>query len=173
MRITVLGAIGAIGLLAGCASLSEDECRAGDWREIGQRDGQQGRTADRFADHVEACGEYGVRPDRALWDRGRQQGLTAYCTADNAFREGRSGNSLSPVCPSAELASLRRANERGLALHRLEQEIDSLRDDLRDIEDEIAEAEDADARDRLSLRLRSVNSRLRLLQAQRLTADLS
>lgn len=87
------------GLLVGCASLSEDQCRQGDWATIGQSDGYAGYAMTRLRDHADACRKAGITPDAAAYSRGRQVGLRGYCTAARGFSEGRMGNNYAGVCP--------------------------------------------------------------------------
>lgn len=124
--------------LTACATLSEDECRSGDWYAIGKSDGAKGRQMSFVDQHAKACADYGIAPDRRAWERGRADGLPLYCTPRRAFDEGRRGKHLSPVCPAAQLAELERANERGLRLNRIEQEIREIEGDIRDINAELA-----------------------------------
>ncbi|HEY0845921.1 MAG TPA: DUF2799 domain-containing protein [Noviherbaspirillum sp.] len=79
-------------LLAGCASLSPEQCVRADWRQIGFSDGAVGASAARINDHAKACAEVGVRPDLDAYLRGREQGLVNYCQPENGFAVGRSGN---------------------------------------------------------------------------------
>ena len=109
--------------LAACATLSEDQCRSGDWQAIGARDGADGRTPDYIQKHAKACLDYGIAPDPVLWEKGRQQGLPLYCRPANAWEEGADGRRLSPVCPASQTAELQRANWRGLTYHRIGQDI--------------------------------------------------
>ncbi|MBP8051364.1 MAG: DNA repair protein, partial [Aeromonas sp.] len=39
-------------LLAGCSSLSEEECRAMSWYNLGYQDGEQGKTRQATRDYV-------------------------------------------------------------------------------------------------------------------------
>ena len=127
IRLAALAAgLAALLGLAGCASLSEDACRAGDWEGIGFRDGAAGRSEARLADHAEACAKIGVTPDAARWRAGRAEGLKLYCTQANAFDLGTRGDRLAPVCPAAQASALARANERGLRAHDLDREIDRI-----------------------------------------------
>lgn len=109
--------------LAGCATLSEDQCLKADWEAIGQADGAKGRTPDFIDQHARACNQYGVAPIRSEWEAGRQQGLPLYCRPANAWQEGADGHRLSPVCPAEGLALLQRANDRGLTYHRIGQDM--------------------------------------------------
>jgi hypothetical protein len=119
--------------LAACATLSEDECRGGDWYRIGTSDGAEGRRADFILQHAKACNKFGIRPNQTQWLRGREDGLPFYCTPAKAFDEGRRGQHLSPVCPADKLATLRRANERGLRLNRIEREIAEIEGRIRSL----------------------------------------
>lgn len=125
-------------LIAACATLSEDQCRAGDWYAIGKNDGADGRKLNFVEQHAEACGEFGIDPDRKTWARGRADGLPLYCTPANAFDVGRGGKILSDVCPTRDLATLQRANEQGLRLNRIELEIREIEGDIRSINSELA-----------------------------------
>ena len=98
MRYIVV-AIAAVGL-AGCATMSEEQCLAGDWYGQGFNDGAAGHAYSRLNDHTEACARHGVYPDPSAYSAGRDQGLRQYCTPANGFRVGRSGSAYSGVCPA-------------------------------------------------------------------------
>lgn len=110
--------------LAACASLSEDTCRAGDWEQIGFEDGARGAGPDQIFRHARACNDYGVAPNRTLWDAGRTEGLKLYCTPEVAYNEGADGDRLRPVCPLESRPPLLTQNERGLTWYRLGRDID-------------------------------------------------
>lgn len=117
-------------LLAACASLSEDQCRAGDWRAIGQYDGSNGREAEFILQHAKACNKIGIAPVRAEWEAGRQEGLVLYCRPRRAYDEGARGRSLKPVCPVEGLAQLERANSRGLRWHSIGRDISEAQNEI-------------------------------------------
>ena len=97
-------AIVALGLSA-CAAqptVSENQCRAGDWQTIGYRDGAAGMANTVLLAHQEACGEFGIVPLKSEYLAGWRAGLEGYCTADNGFHLGQRGGALNTVC-SAEL----------------------------------------------------------------------
>lgn len=99
-------------VLAGCASLSESDCRSANWDDIGYRDGTKGAGPDRVQDHASACVEYGISVDREAWNRGYERGLGVYCTPENAVQVALSGASYGGVCPpesDAEFATHWRA----------------------------------------------------------------
>ena len=88
-------------ILVGCAgkpTVSENQCKAGDWQSIGFRDGASGYASTRILNHQEACGEFGIVPERGSYLSGWQDGVTTYCTADNGFQLGLRGRALNTVC---------------------------------------------------------------------------
>lgn len=161
MRFPTLAAMSPFGfvlLLAACASLSEEQCRAGDWRGIGFVDGTAGRDTDYIANHQKACAEIGVTPDLTAWLDGRQQGLQTYCTPEKAYQVGRSGRALSPVCPAASRASMDEAHYAGRQYYEIRQEIDRLRSDRFTVEAALDDLPDDAGADRR--RLRNERSRI-------------
>jgi len=160
-------------LLSACATLSEDQCRAGNWYEIGKNDGADGRQSSFLAQHAKACRDYGIRPVASEWERGRRDGLPLYCVPSRAYHEGTRGKHLSPVCPVEQLDQLERANARGLAYNRITQEIGEIEREISSINAELARLEPGDPsrgaliseRSRLRLdllSLRTQRSRFRL-----------
>ena len=61
MMKTRLSVVVFVVALAGCASMSEEECRYVDWRTVGYEDGAAGQGAERLASRRKACAEHGVR----------------------------------------------------------------------------------------------------------------
>lgn len=129
IRYVLLAAFMLVGLSA-CATLSEGECRSGDWRSIGIEDGAKGRTPSYLGKHAQACAEYGITPDRVAWEAGRQEGLPFYCTPANAWEEGSDGRRLSPVCPDENLLRLQDANRRGLIYNRIVRDMREVQRDI-------------------------------------------
>ncbi|WP_051278809.1 DUF2799 domain-containing protein [Chitinilyticum aquatile] len=153
--------------LSGCAALTESECRVGDWYGLGLRDGQQGRTSQ-IAAYYEACRDLGVKPLLADYNRGRNQGLLAYCTPENGYRVGLAGDSDNAVCPAALQPAFQRAHERGRQRYLIVSEISSLEyeQDRLDrerwkLEERIARADKEDERRHLLSRLRSIQDEQR------------
>ena len=130
--VRVIAVLGFL-TLASCASLSEETCKAGDWQQIGFNDGVNGQSPDRIFNHARACNDYGIAPNKTLWEAGREQGLKLYCTPQNAYNEGADGDRLRPVCPLDARPPLLEQNERGLTWYRLGRDIDNTEDRIREI----------------------------------------
>lgn len=120
-------ALVALSLLAACASVSREECLAGDWVSIGQRDGAAGRIGPaQFERHETACAKVAVVPDRTAWAQGYEAGLRQYCTPLSGLREGEAGTRYRDVCPTASEPGFLRGHELGLAAYRQRQRINDI-----------------------------------------------
>jgi hypothetical protein len=75
-----------------CASLSEKECKSGDWRSIGYDDGKSGQNkSSRLQEHGKACGEYGISPDLKSYEDGYRLGNEIFC-ANSGEEHGKKGD---------------------------------------------------------------------------------
>ena len=115
-------------LLAGCSSLSEEECRAMSWYNQGYQDGEQGKTRSATRDYQKTCGEYGLKVDEAEWQRGYAKGLELYCIPELAYSKGREGSEYLGVCPND--TSFLTQFERGRKEYLLEQRLGELQQEL-------------------------------------------
>ncbi len=145
-------AAGALLGLASCATMSADQCLAGDWAGQGFSDGASGLSMSRLNDHAEACVKHGVVPDGAAYAAGRDQGLVRYCTPANGFRAGRTGSGYGGVCPAYLEADFMPAYRDGQIVHGLEQVLTDARNrvnrfgrELEELDDKIT-AKQAEAR---------------------------
>lgn len=129
----ILLCLSPLVFLSACASLSEDECRGGDWRAIGYQDGKIGRYPTYLSEHAEACSEYGIAPNQSLWMQGRAEGLKHYCTVENAYRKGRNGTALNGVC-SRNLSALEAANDHGFEYYKIGRKIARIESEIEEIE---------------------------------------
>lgn len=180
MRMLALVVLG-LALLSGCASISREECQAGDWAAIGERDGAAGRVADtQFGRHVTACAKLDITPERAAWEQGYATGLRSYCTPQTGLREGEAGRPYRDVCPSAEEARFLQGHELGMSAFRQRARIDEIRREIAQLQRSSpirfgdSDAERAARRERLTnqseilmLRLDESMARAQLLRIER------
>jgi len=117
-------------LLGSCATMSEDQCRVGDWGGQGLRDGSAGLPMSRLDDHAEACAKHGVAPDVTPYQSAREDGLRSYCRLERGFEEGRSGRSYHGVCRAEEEAAFLPAFHDGLRLHAAESALEAAESEL-------------------------------------------
>lgn len=116
--------------LTGCGSLSQEQCQAGNWQEIGYRDGRQGYQAETLDKHVRTCAEYGVMVNRDDYLQGHAQGIEAYCTPKNGRYVGLQGGSYRGVCPAALEPAFLREYRYGRDLYEILDAIQVTRGDL-------------------------------------------
>ena len=142
--IIAAAAAGALFGLASCATMSAEQCQAGDWSGQGFADGASGLSMSRLSEHAEACAKHGIAPDSAAYAAGRDQGLVRYCTPANGFHAGRTGSGYGGVCPSWLEADFMPAYRDGQIVHGFEQtltnarsRVDSLRSELEDLDDKL------------------------------------
>lgn len=142
--LAAAAAAGAVLGLASCATMSAEQCLAGDWAGQGYSDGASGLSMSRLDEHAEACAEHGVVPDRAAYAAGRDQGLVSYCTPANGFRSGQTGSGYGGVCPAYLEADFLPAYRDGQVVHGVEQAltdarnlVDSLGHELEELDDKI------------------------------------
>ena len=137
----ILAVAGLILTLAGCASLSEDDCKIGDWQGIGVVDGKAGYTSDKLNQHAKACSKYNVTPDVAAYMRGRTLGLQSYCTPSSGFEQGRKGRFYRGVCPVKIEERFKLGYALGREVYSAEGAADEARSDLRSIQKRISKLE--------------------------------
>lgn len=157
----------AATVLAGCATLTEDQCRQVDWKDLGRRDGTQGQSPDRVADHAKACAKAGIRPDEAMWRAGWREGVASYCTPKVAWSEGSRNQSYQGACRDLDEAGFLRWHRSGQDLYRTRTERERARSEIDRLEAQLKKAEKDDERKTLRERIRGLDvehARLRRLQ---------
>lgn len=117
---------GWLVLAGGCATLNEGQCVAGDWYEIGKRDGAAGWQRARLFKHVEACSKYAAQPDPYAYDAGREAGLTLYCTPYQGFIEGNEGHPYRGVCAADVEQSFLATWRDGRAIYEAREAVDDV-----------------------------------------------
>ena len=127
-------------LINGCASVSKSACQSGDWYDIGLRDGNSGRTEDRFLDHARSCARHGLPADRGQWLAGRERGLEQYCTTVNGLAVGESNGHYAGVCPVAREPDFLRGYQVGNDLSQARARLSALDAEMHRIEQRLAPA---------------------------------
>ena len=127
-------------LLAGCASLSEQECRNGDWHSVGYRDGQSGRPLARLDEHRKACVQYNIAPREQAYREGRERGLNFYCTPANGLAVGRRGENYAGVCAERAEPAFLNSYEIGRDLYEARQRLERLDSEQRELEQRLRQS---------------------------------
>ena len=143
LRMTMAaGVVAGAALLAGCTTMSKDQCLAGAWGEKGYADGAAGYPINRLDDHAKACAKYQVTPNPAAYGSAREDGLRSYCTFEKGWGEGRAGNTYYGVCRPEEEAAFLPAYHDGLRLHEVEDAVETAEGALSSAEARIEDRED-------------------------------
>jgi hypothetical protein len=134
--------------LGGCATLSESQCVASDWKTVGYRDGMAGTQSSQLLRHQNACVKHGVVPDREEYLAGWEDGVRQYCLPENGFSAGEKGQAYQNVCPTELQPSFYAAYQEGRQLFTAQSEINNLNrlvtqkeNRLKQIDKEISAAE--------------------------------
>ena len=150
---------------AGCATLNENQCRGGDWAQIGYQDGAVGNAADIFMQHDKACREYGVVPNPGPWKAGYDRGVLVYCTPEKGFEEGTRNATYKGVCPAHLEPGF-------LARYGIGREVWKARDYLASVDRDIRDLEgDLRKTDLPNNRRNEITQRLHMLRLHRLQAS--
>ncbi len=123
--------------MAGCASMSADECAVSDWRAIGFEDGSRGYTADRIGQHRKACAKHGYTPSFDDYRAGREEGLREFCQPSRGFALGSAGGQYYGVCASDQEPYFLDAYRNGAHLHTLRSNVNSASNAIRAREAEL------------------------------------
>ncbi|HXH64231.1 MAG TPA: DUF2799 domain-containing protein, partial [Mariprofundaceae bacterium] len=89
----------ALGLLAGCATMSKKECETADWRSLGYSDGARGIYYSNLEKRRDSCSKYNIVPDDSAYMNGWGEGIRRYCTPDTGFQVGSAGQPYNNICP--------------------------------------------------------------------------
>ncbi|MCH7636980.1 MAG: DUF2799 domain-containing protein [Proteobacteria bacterium] len=134
--------------LAGCATMSGDECATSDWTAVGYEDGSRGYTSERFGKHRKACAKHGITADFEAYQQGRSQGLVEFCQPGRGFNLGVNGGQYNGVCSVELEADFLDAYRAGQQLYTLRSKVSSAntqihnkKHELEDIEDQITHNE--------------------------------
>ena len=166
MRIGALVSLPACLALAGCETMSEDQCRKADWYAIGQRDGNDGQNERWLDAHRRACAKAGIAPDQQRWLQGWAVGVRSYCVPPRGWRAGLNGRSYDGACRDKGESLFLHHYEAGRAAYKTQQERDGVLRDINKAEDELKKASKDDDRKLLRDKLRRLNDDYRRLGRQ-------
>ena len=147
-------------VLAGCATMSPEECKVADWRAIGEKDGSQGKS-EQLAGHLKSCQGVGIVPDNRLYRSGYQQGLKYYCQPQRILNLALQGNGDVSACPIGQQQFLTYYYRLGHDVYDAQNRIDELNSEQSRLERELI-----DKKDLTDLQRKEKRDRLRELDRQ-------
>ena len=122
---------GACLFLSGCMTLSGEDCRVADWKNIGLIDGHLGEPATHINDFQKSCQDSGVNVDAISYEEGWRKGLSDYCTPSGGYQAGESGRLYRGICPKEVEPEFLKQYSAGRDALLLRQEHEQAVDDLR------------------------------------------
>lgn len=112
--------------VSGCETMTPNECKTANWRDIGVRDGLKGEPAETFNSRAGDCAKAGVQADMKQYLAGREQGLQNYCKLENAVPLGLSGGSYGGVCSPMVDVEFRRRHQAAKAVYDMRAKVSDL-----------------------------------------------
>lgn len=141
MFVKLCLAVSASIAIAGCATMSPEECKRANWAELGHQDGLAGKPMSMLDARMKDCSVVGIGADTGRYVTGRAQGLQTFCNLDNALPLGLSGGSYEGVCPPIIEAEFRHRFTMGRAVHDLRSEVGQLDAHIDKLQHQLHEAD--------------------------------
>ncbi|MFW5926464.1 MAG: DUF2799 domain-containing protein [Wenzhouxiangella sp.] len=138
-------------VVAGCATMTPEECAVADWEHLGERDGRSGQSPEYFARRASDCAEAGYDADQAAWRRGWDRGIVDFCTPGSGFREGLEGHGYDHICPGHLEDRFLDGYEAGVAIHDAETRLDRTRSEIERAEKRLEELHEEEKPDRKAI----------------------
>lgn len=122
--LALVGAVFALAALAGCETMSAEECATADWRQLGYSDADR-NGADNLANRADSCAEKGISADADAYHRGFSDGMRAFCQPPRGFDFARRGGTFNGSCPGDLDEDFRYAYGDGRRVYDLQQSINA------------------------------------------------
>ena len=126
-------------LLSSCTSMSKEDCTDANWGKLGYKAATKGEPNSHLEDVSQQCMEYGIRPDRKKYFRGRNAGLKKFCTYESGRDYGYHGNYYRGICPKKLEKDFLRGYKFGkqeLALEEQQEELRRQQEEVRRLQEE-------------------------------------
>jgi hypothetical protein len=141
-------------------SLSEDQCRAGRWTDLGYQDAASGMSPDRVQDHQKYCSRFEITINRASYTAGWNKGLVAFCTPTKGYQTGLSGIEYHGLCPNDLKDKFLAKYEEGRRIYKIRNAYNNLENQMERENNEIADLQEKMWQEKDEWRRRSIKSDL-------------
>ena len=101
-------------VLAGCATMNEQECRVADWYAIGYQHGANGQGTQSFSEYQSDCADHSIRADFQAFKEGHRSGLSDFCVFERGKGLGLRGASYNANCPAARYPDFKAGYDMGI-----------------------------------------------------------
>lgn len=126
ITLTTLLTVLVSAALAGCSSMSKQNCEDANWENVGRYDGSQGRPLKDYELAKNQCEIYSRTPDEVAYMKGYNEGLLTYCTEKNGEILGRTGSRYFENCPDNLKSTFLRSYRYGLSQFKVQMNRDRL-----------------------------------------------
>lgn len=147
--------------LAGCETMSKEECLSADWFQVGYQDGRDGKERAQIEYIAESCAKANIAPDRERYFYGRDKGLLEYCTPEHGFYLGKNGTSYNRVCPPGTASIFEASYNEGRRVYDARQHLKRLEASRHKLEDQLSKAETDEEKKHTRDELEELDKRLR------------
>lgn len=147
--------------LAGCETMSKEECRSADWFQVGYQDGRDGKARTQIEYIAESCAKTNITPDRGSYFYGRDKGLREYCAPEHGFHLGKNGMSYNRVCPPETTISSEASYNEGRRIYDARQHLKKLEANRHKLEDQLSKAANDEGKKHIRNELEDLDKRLR------------
>lgn len=144
--------------LAGCETMSEDQCRKADWAERGRSDGRNGEPESHIDAHRKACAKANVLPDDRRWRQGWAEGVRSYCTPQVAWQRGIDNRSYHGACRDFDESLFLRWHRAGQDVYKTRSEREAKQREINKLEEQLKKAQKEDERKALRDQIRQLDS---------------
>jgi hypothetical protein len=131
--------IAILSLFQGCSTPQELKdsfaCSELDWFEIGRSDGVRGLDSMSYENKKKGCEGFSTG-DHEKYVNGWYSGVDRFCSMDQGFAYGRTGNKYLNVCPSSKEKEFLKAYRKGLKVYLYERDNQEITEELQRISDQ-------------------------------------
>ncbi|MDI9245976.1 DUF2799 domain-containing protein [Marinobacter sp. CHS3-4] len=101
-------------ILAGCATMNEQECRVADWHAIGYQHGASGQGTQSFSEYQSDCADHNIRADFQAFKEGHESGLSDFCVFERGKNLGLQGASYNANCTASRYPDFKKGYDMGI-----------------------------------------------------------
>lgn len=113
-KISWLATAAAFLMLAGCATMNEQECRVADWHAVGYQHGANGQGTQSFSEYQSDCADHNIRADFQAFKAGHESGLSDFCVFERGQNLGLKGASYNAHCTATRYPDFKAGYDMGI-----------------------------------------------------------
>jgi len=136
IAFAAVAAFVALLSLAGCETMSPEQCAGADWRALGFQDASNNGVQNLSA-RADSCAKASIAPDQDAYQSGFAQGMVAFCRPAHGFQFAADGHTFAGICPDDLEPKFRPAYQDGQIVARADQDAQEARSQVSSLESRI------------------------------------